>query len=523
MALEKNYFNLESCSEMHLKCRPATPEGSWIPSRLIHVGPRERGCAISLRERADVPSESRYATLSHCWGTHPIYTLRMDRLTSFLNEIPTKQLPKTFLDAIQVTQDLGLEYLWIDSLCIIQDSEEDWLREASAMGDVYKNGWINIAATALSDSQNGMFASQDVRPPELVTVQTTWKGLGDHTFFCVDSGSWDREVVEKPLNDRAWVFQERVLSPRILHFAKAQLFWECRETEACEQFPQGFPVPIRSLGFKKLHIPPSQMSSSDKLYALDYWAGMWSSYNRMKLTHEDDKLIAISGLARELNTLLQDDYLAGLWRQNLEYQLLWKVKLPLQGNRRIKASRRPNIYRAPSWSWASVDAELWEPITRVTAPPNKILIPIKVLDAKVNPRDGDVFGRIKDGYLRVRGPLLKARFTTSSTDEIDFPPGTMEISVNSQVTCTAAADTADLKGQDKDCYCLPVALYADSTALQGLILQATFRTRGEFRRIGVFFADEPASISVFQQPGEMLDPEHFEQQDGDGQYVFTIV
>jgi hypothetical protein len=510
---------LEMCCKWHPKCRPVVPGTSWLPTRLIYVEHGEDR-TIRLCERADIPLDARYATLSHCWGSHPIYTLTTDRLEMFLKCIPSTELVKTFLDAIQITRQLGLEYLWIDSLCIIQDSDKDWLQEASLMGRVYKNCWCNIAATGFSDGRNGLFAP-DPAAIEPVVIQTAWSGAENDRYLCVDTDAWTREVSNAPLNKRAWVFQERIFSPRVLHFTRTQLFWECREKEASECFPNGFPDSIKRMGtkFKNYHTPPSQLELKPlpSIPPLDIWAGIFSVYNGGKLTRRSDKLIAISGLAREMQLLIQDDYHAGLWRGQMETQLLWHVKDTVLA--------KPKAYQAPSWTWASVDAELFPPAPMIGFQ-DKVSTLIKIIDVRTIPLDCDNFGRIKDGYIVVQGRLLKALIQVDVSLEQSRPVQARLMVESKTIDEAAMLDSKELEGQERECYCVPVALMCASpvlTLLQGLILEATGIAKGEFRRIGLFNVIDLASMYWLGHPRASPDPAHFLSSDGLGQYEIKIV
>ena len=159
----------------------------------------------------------------------------------FLAGIPSKELPQTFQDAITVTRKLQIRYLWIDSLCILQDSPEDWDHESVQMHHVYGNAYVTLAADDSRDSSQGLFRG---RPPSLVTpniVVTSWKEALAKRFIVIPRRFWSESVAESPLNRRAWVLQERYLSPRIIHFGETQVLWECKSRDCCETFPGGIP------------------------------------------------------------------------------------------------------------------------------------------------------------------------------------------------------------------------------------------------------------------------------------------
>jgi Heterokaryon incompatibility protein (HET) len=284
--------------------------------------------AENKRKREEKASEKRAATqASHCWGSHPIEVLTLERLEQFSRDIPTTDMAKTFVDAVEVVRALSLQYIGIDSLYILQDSQDDWLREAAVMGDGYKHLWCNIAAPRFSDSLSGLFSPRD---PDLVkpfAIEISWiGGVRNGTNVCQHSNLWKREVEQAPLNNRGWVCQERYLAPRVLYFSKTQLFWECGELEASEAWPHGIPPLVKTDKFKRRHISSVEQSESKRhLSELGKWGNIVSSYCFSQLTREDGKLIAIAGIAAEVQKVLNDDYLAGHWRQQLAYQLSWNV------------------------------------------------------------------------------------------------------------------------------------------------------------------------------------------------------
>ena len=181
-------------------------------------------------------ASSEWKTVSSTEGED----IRISR-EGFLAGIPSKELPQTFQDAITVTRRLQIRYLWIDSLCILQDSPEDWTHESVQMHHVYGNAYVTLAADDSRDSSQGLFRG---RLPSLATptiVVTAWKEALAKRFIVIHRRFWSESVAESPLNRRAWVLQERYLSPRIIHFGETQILWECKSRDCCETFPDGIP------------------------------------------------------------------------------------------------------------------------------------------------------------------------------------------------------------------------------------------------------------------------------------------
>lgn len=184
-----------------------------------------------------VETPVRYIALSHCWGqlsseqTNQWLTTR-DNLESRTNiGFPTDILPATFQDAITVTRRLGERYLWIDSLCILQGDKDDWESEAKKMGDVFRGAYCTIAATSSRDSTQGFLKRTDFSSIPWVRIPEQSRPPVFATTFI---NRFEEDVLYGPLNSRAWVFQERALSRRIIHFTDRQTYWECGGGVRCE-------------------------------------------------------------------------------------------------------------------------------------------------------------------------------------------------------------------------------------------------------------------------------------------------
>jgi hypothetical protein len=202
-----------------------------MPTRLLDLGlPGQPQLRLSITN--ETSHRSPYMTLSHCWGQLQIKQLETTNLYALREGIEPEELPKTSQDVIRFTRASGIRYLWIDSLCIIQDSITDWQRESAVMGYVYKNAVCNIAATAAPDGRFGCFFERDpslILPCRVQSKSFPNQGSDSELFELVPNAIWAHNVDDAPLNSRSWVMQERFLSPRIIHCGKNQLFWECRE------------------------------------------------------------------------------------------------------------------------------------------------------------------------------------------------------------------------------------------------------------------------------------------------------
>lgn len=275
-----------------------------------------------------------YATVSHCWGKESFLTLKKSNIKAFEDKVPEEALTKTIRDAITIAKNLGINYLWIDSLCIVQDDQADWQKEAALMGIVYGCSIITIAASSAAEGSVGCFFDRSI----------SWKcqiqiGLeNQRQFFEVIPSTSESTKFNTPLLSRAWVMQERILSTRTLHFTACEVFWECDHHFSSEKFPD--------------ELPNHKIWDTEHLKApetLEEWYRFVGKYTSCELTYPSDKLVAISSIARGFHSNAHDEYVAGMWRRHLEIQLVWYVE---------KRRGRITPYAAPTWSWASIDGNV---------------------------------------------------------------------------------------------------------------------------------------------------------------------
>jgi hypothetical protein len=389
---------LGHCVTTHNWCTSEPLSGRWYPSRLLDLDDPTQDGLTSLRVITTKlhSLEGHYTTLSHRWGQAKFLQLTRHNLEEFHRRIPTAELPQTFQEAIFVSKFLGIRYLWIDSLCIIQDDPSDWASEASNMHMVYSNSYCNIAASHAEDSTKGLF--RDRNPHALCSTEVNICTSSYYTTkkarqVCVLAN--DDMIADSmdhcPLSKRGWVLQERVLAPRVLHFARDQIFFECRTHIASELYNAGVPDSYHEF-------PLASMKANDAFRKedLDSWYEMWQTwieaYSLMSLTYPSDKLIAISGVAKMVQSVVGDEYVAGMWRKDLLYQLVW------HGGR---TNIRPPVYRAPSWSWASVDGIYWP----ASFPYFFQEMEAEIADLHIEYATEDKTGQILGGWLDLKGSL----------------------------------------------------------------------------------------------------------------------
>lgn len=297
-----------------------------------------------------------YCTLSHCWGKSLHFCLGRQNHRDLLAEQEMAELPKTYREACEVATSLGFSHIWIDSLCIVQDDIADWEKESAVMGRIYEGAVVNIAATWAADGSLGLYHGRDpatVLAPDLGEGKTTLARLRMYTD----------DIEEAPLNTRAWVLQERYLAPGQLSFTRNQVYWECQELMACEQFPEGMsgeawnPKLMAGFlsGFRTIAPPVGKptVDLGDIASVNEAWGAMVKAYSSCFLTKGSDKLVALAGLAGKVRETRKDTYLAGMWKKELLSQLCWNT-YP-QHERAVSRIRGCWI---PTWSWASLDGPI---------------------------------------------------------------------------------------------------------------------------------------------------------------------
>ncbi|KAE9369738.1 HET-domain-containing protein [Stipitochalara longipes BDJ] len=492
---------LSDCQANHPGCNRNADVQRVLPLRVIDVGKiGEPFVCLSVSELS--LGYGSYMTLSHCWGDSDIMKLTVENETTLREGFAIKNLPKTFREAIQFTRALLVKYLWIDSLCILQDSLEDWRHQSALMGEIYRNCFCNLAATSSSNSQGGIFVERDpdlIRPLSLeIMSKNGHDGLErQERYYLWDSSLWRDHVELAPLNRRGWVLQERLLAPRVVHFSK-YIFWECKSLVSCEIMPTGEPFDFQ-LDYNSFYtrflqiiekVSAQEHETTDEKTKLTQaahhlWWDLVLTYSRCALSKDEDILVAISGIANIMENNLKDQYIGGLWRSTLLKDLLWSSRTP--------SSVRPFPLLAPTWSWASMKG----PIFRSTVSEGfcrRVLDFAQIMDIQIKTSGDERNGQIENGYLTIQGLLFDLLW---NEEMYQLNVSRCNFKVNVELDDHIAGKSHRQK-QGTKFLCIPICMSENPCIiLDGLVLELAPHgyPEGHFMRIGTFRAkSDPEEI-----------------------------
>ncbi|KAF1847837.1 HET-domain-containing protein, partial [Cucurbitaria berberidis CBS 394.84] len=294
-----------------------------LPTRVLRISGNIEAPSVKLVVTGGM--KGRYCALSHCWGSadkRPLMTTRAN-LQHHLVEILFDQLPKTFQDAVMLVRGIGIEFLWIDSLCIIQDDAQEWQSEAGNMGAIYSDAALVIAAAGSRNSTEGLLVTE--RPqPVVLKAPYVLDDVAKGSFNVAMLPKGDIDPEDGSLRKRAWAFQEWYLAEKTIFFMPGGITWKCNKTELSER------------------------GSHTELYFHERssWIHLLLKYSEKSLTYPSDRLHALRGIASHIGKTRPDKYRFeyGVWEDHLFEQLLWK-KENLDGE--------ADLLHLPTWSWAS--------------------------------------------------------------------------------------------------------------------------------------------------------------------------
>lgn len=521
-----------------------------------------------------LPLDTEYLTLSHRWDESPALILSEKTIHELSSAVSLPLLndpsTQTFQDAIKLGRAVGFRYLWIDALCIKQDDPEEKKEEIGRMSQIYTNATANISATGSRKAADGLFldcswtsAKYGFGTPGhpgsyqvLEAFVETWSN--DVWSNCVDKGA---------LNLRGWVFQERLLAPRVIHFSRAGVFWECFNLAAVPRSQKGVEwVEVKTAwGHEKAgisinavlpHLPQTGINLGD----FKIWAEVVERYSRLELTFFEDRLTALSSLAGHIARKRRVEFSAyhfGHWRDELLMTLAWHVNSIEQTPQPREYSLIPfATYVAPSWSWGSVHGGVT--FLRVGY---EGVCDVKVLADIVNTAAGDSFVSVPDGIIRLHCFLCPTSWDSEKRTLVYQPrdvgdkatgiiknrfknvPDSVQVYWDSKFFSASSEDSSGFKGAQPDInshadpsvwiqlakpervyvgeslYLVPLyqarwpleySEYQQTQTITGLILHRSGYGRGQYIRVGIFKWYKRYGMVSFHDSQESQESQEFQ-------------
>ncbi|KAK1991581.1 hypothetical protein LX36DRAFT_715955 [Colletotrichum falcatum] len=358
-------------------------------------------------------------------------------------------LPKTFRDAVTMTRKLKIQYLWIDSLCIIQnpgkgeneEAKADWEREAKLMEKVFSSAYLTIAASCAEHKFHGFLHPR--KPRQTVTMRAD-DGARFHVCEVIDN--FDLDVEQGELNRRAWVLQERALSRRTIHFTQNQAYWECGEGIRCETFTKTENRKASFLGDSNF---PYSVKSHKQGMQLQHYQGLYERYSTLGLSYDTDRPMAISGLEKRLMSALESAGGFGVFQTNFHRDLLWQRRNSESTLTRIDFGTARHA-RIPSWSWMAYSGEIrymnvpFDDLLRA----DDIQSPFGTLSQGVSYADSDPRGRAE-----LRAPVRAIAVQKPAGLILDEP----ERELSGPLGCVIVGRSKHHKTEQPTCYVLVVS------------------------------------------------------------------
>ncbi|KAJ3546448.1 hypothetical protein NM208_g1991 [Fusarium decemcellulare] len=356
---------MDHCDSNHEACRSSS-RPTALPNRVLDV--TLEGDLVRLHP-ATPGQLGRYTALSYCWGGPQICETTKANVSGRLNGFSASELSSSLQDAIRITRALGIPYLWIDAICIIQDDKVDKATQIGQMGAIYRNSTLTICASRSQQAEKGFL--QDWSDPDTglwpTLIPLTYNLPSDlaktadeafdlphkatGTVWIQDEDSYLTRKFNDHLSRRAWCLQERVLSPRVLEYSR----WPCWRCNVGTMSDGGFYLLDERSGPEERQLTRilcDQRESKVDLFTLNQLYGAWykllNEYTKRNISVPSDRLPAIGGIASRISHITGVKYVAGLWENNLLHDLMWKCSPG-------EWKHRPETWRAPSWSWASIE------------------------------------------------------------------------------------------------------------------------------------------------------------------------
>jgi hypothetical protein len=466
------------CLENHTLC--SNNKSHIRPLRLLDIRDKDNAKVCSL----DATRLDQYVALSYCWGEDQLFKTTLSTLGSRKEGISVSALPKTIRDAIEITRQLNIDFLWVDSLCIVQDSEDEKAREVGNMSHYYGNSLLTISAAKARvcsegfltpGGAGGRFEQYRKGPFQLKLGVDDFK----HEFITL---AQEGPPLKEPIDTRGWTLQEGLLATRLVSFGDSSTWWSCSTSTY-----RLSSIPTLREEVKELRKLPALGGSGWQ--SLMLWNKIIQDYSARTLKFSADKLPAISGIAQELSAVFpppeqldMPKYVAGLWNvPTLPLQLLWT---PMRGLTKY-SDDVDSDYVAPSWSWASVSGAVSLDI--FLNPSNQILeSEVMVVDCKADRVNQHApYGALSGASLTLKSKAWDDNFENLREEGVELRLDSAEDekavqAVGGEVTCLVII-------RPKYGYQLKETQQSIDTTPKGLVLVK--KGVGTYRRVGVYYRE----------------------------------
>ena len=393
------------CDSSDAKCKV---QETALPTRVLDVRDSQniKLCETGRRSGA-------YTALSHCWGApNKTFLTTHETIADMKAGFSIEQAPATFRDAILVTRCLGMRYLWIDCLCIIQNDTADWSWEAARMGSLYANAYLTIAAANAKDDNDGFLQLRSYVLTSLSIISSTGNSAQVYLQTSYDLNKLELYNGKEPLDTRGWTLQEQRLSRRSLRFGSREISWDCQ----CFGLRESRTDHDNSMRTSMDLLNPRSTASMPLSY--DSWYDMIFSFTRRLLKYDTDKFLALSGLATEVAKFQNGTYHAGLWWEDMARGMLWSKSVAVELN-------KPSEYLAPSWSWASLNGGT----LRYSYFFPKFTLPDVVFrECHLEYKNDNAHGAIRSGWLDLSAPVVKLVLRENQYRE-SFDPADLDMAL----------------------------------------------------------------------------------------------
>ncbi|KAI0528395.1 HET-domain-containing protein [Xylaria digitata] len=426
---------LQTCVESHPSC--PKPSYTFMPKRVLQISLDASCTTYAVRISVDQPP-APYVALSYCWGGDQPYKTTKARMESGQFDLTWEKIPKTIQDAVKITLSLGIQYLWIDAFCIIQDDDGDFALQMADVPSIYTRSVVTIGASRAATASQGFLDETNLTKDTTLAVRLPFQcpggKLGTIFITCIP-----KSRLQEPINYRAWTMQEFYLPIRLLEFGSYQLLWHC-----CHSYEQrGFAEQGFADGWKRGNNPndseeePAWNHGRTKNFfaeyaemgmptaerqniALQYWDSLIPVYTSRRLALAEDRPWAASGMAESWATIIQDDYRAGHWRKSLPSGLLWHIMTDAGVMNSASEDEVPHLghrlkkFLGPSWSWTSVLGRANFLYAKAARQDTRLVL----LDVRVELTEPKArYGAVKYGYITVQGRLREALYYGSFSEK----------------------------------------------------------------------------------------------------------